>query len=121
MAEDSKLAKWTDAQKDWKGYAKQIKGFKIRNKDLYKILETPDPRKRDRVTTRYQVHANEHADPTGARPGEWVNTESETVKARKDSEHEEADQTWHLTLYDSIIGTKHNNWPMKWKTKVAWS
>ena len=57
MAEDSKLAKWTDTQKDWKGYVKQIKGYKIRNKDVYKILKQPDPRQRDRVTARYQVDA----------------------------------------------------------------
>ena len=36
MADDNKLVKWTGDQKDWKGYAKQIKGYKIRNEDDFK-------------------------------------------------------------------------------------
>ena len=85
MADDNKLVKWTGEQKDWKGYAKQIKGYKIRNEDDFKGYEgIPDPRKRDRVTQRYQVAADQHSDPTGADAGEWVNAESEAVKARKE-------------------------------------
>lgn len=107
MADDNKLVKWTGEQKDWKGYSKQKRGYKLRNKDEFKGYEgIPDPRKRDAVAARYQVGADVHNDPTGAAAGEWVNAESAAVKARKDKAWAEADEQWYFTQYDSMVGTK---------------
>jgi len=107
MADDNKLVKWTGEQKDWKGYAKQKKGYKLRNEDDFAGYEgIPDPRKRDRVTQRYQVAADQHSDPTGAEAGAWVNAESEAVKARKEKTWAAKDVKWYYTQYDSMVGTK---------------
>ena len=103
MADDNKLVKWTGEQKDWKGYAKQIKGHKIRNEDDFEGYDgIPDPRKRGRVTQRCQVAADQHSDPEA---GAWVNAESEAVKTRKDKLWAAKDAKWHYTQYDSLIGT----------------
>ena len=56
MADDNKLVKWTGAQKDWKGYAKQVKGYKIRKEDDFEGHEgIPDP-----VEWIFHVHTGYH-------------------------------------------------------------